>query len=51
MRKEPKKNDELQKELNELYKNLNTVSKLLSDNKLTSLILNEISNSRSGLKI
>lgn len=51
MKKEPKKDDELQKELNELYKNLNTVSKLLSDNKLTSLILNEISNNRSGLKI
>jgi len=51
MKKESKKDDKLQKELNELYKNLNTVSKLLSDNKLTSLILNEISNNRSGLKI
>lgn len=51
MRKEPKKDDELQKGLNELYKNLNTVAKLLSDNKLASLIANEISNSRSVLKI
>ena len=48
MKKEPEKEPELQKALNELYKNLDIVSKFLSDDKVKDILKQAVEGEVNG---